>query len=144
MQETEDLIAQLISIHGEAGVCPTAESWRAIFALGETSPIHILNLLKFKKQVNSAGGPISGASAYRKYSSGVGAAFVRVGGQQVFFGRVGHMFAFGPANDWDAAVVTRYPSARALADMWLSREFVDAHSNRLDDVERSQVLVFEG
>jgi uncharacterized protein (DUF1330 family) len=72
----------------------------------------------------------------------VGAAFVRVGGQRVYFGRVGHIFAMGEASDWDAAIVTRYPSADALAQMWLSPEFIDAHKNRTHGVERSQVLMF--
>src|SRR6266481_1227812 len=49
---------------------------------------------------------------------------------------VGHMFGLGPVNDWDAAIVTRYPSAEALAEMWLSREFIAAHKNRADGVER--------
>lgn len=52
------------------------------------------------------------------------------------------MFAFGSANDWDAAIVTLYPSAHALAAMWLDPEFVGAHQNRQDGVEGSQVLVF--
>jgi uncharacterized protein (DUF1330 family) len=40
-----------------------------------------------------------------------------------------------------AAVVIRYPSARALADMWLDPEFIAAHSHRVDGGE-SRVLVF--
>lgn len=51
-------------------------------------------------------------------------------------------FAFGAVSGWDAAVVTRYPSAEALAQMWLDPRFVAAHNNRVDGVERSQVFVF--
>ncbi len=139
---TEILIEKLVEIHGEEGVCPTAHSWREIFKLGQSGPIHIINLLKFRQQVDTPEGSISGAAAYGKYTAGVGTAFVRVGGQRIYFGRVGHIFALGDAGDWDAAIVTRYPSADALAQMWLSPEFVDAHKNRTDGVERSQVLVF--
>ena len=139
---TEILIKKLVETHGEDGVCPTAHSWREIFKLGHSGPIHIINLLKFSQQVDTPEGSISGAAAYGKYTAGVGTAFVRVGGQRIYFGRVGHIFATGDADDWDAAIVTRYPSADALAQMWLSSEFVDAHKNRTNGVERSQVLVF--
>ena len=139
---TEIVIEKLVETHGEEGVCPTAHSWREIFKLGQSSPIHLINLLKFRQFVDTPEGPISGAAAYGKYTAGVGTAFARVGGQRIYFGRVGHMFALGDVADWDAAILTRYPSADALAQMWLSPEFIEAHRNRADGVERSQVLVF--
>ena len=142
MQDIDSLVKQLVATHGEGGVCPSAESWREIFKLGGDNPIHIINLLKFRHRVESPDGPIAGAVAYGKYSAGVAAAFSRVGGKRLYFGRVGHMFGLGPLNDWDATIVTRYPSALALAEMWLSEEFMAAHKNRSDGVERSQVLVF--
>src|SRR5437660_775637 len=141
MEAQEELIRRLVAIHGEEGVSPTAQSWSEIFRLGSDGPIHIINLLKFRPQVETPDGPISGVAAYGKYTAGVGPAFARVGGQRIYFGQVGHAFALGPLADWDAAIVTRYPSADALAQMWLSPEFTSAHTNRVDGVERSQVLV---
>lgn len=141
--QIEVLIDRLVSTHGEEGVCPTRASWRAIFLLGQTGPLHLLNLLKFRTQVETSEGPIAGATAYAKYASGVGPAFARVGGQRIYFGRAGHIFGLGPLDDWDAAIVTRYPSAESLAEFWLSPEFINAHRNRTDGIERSQVLVFE-
>jgi uncharacterized protein (DUF1330 family) len=142
--DTAALVARLIEMHGEGGVCPTAEDWFKIMALGENGPVHILNLLKFKDEVETGEGPISGAAAYGKYSAGVSGAFSRAGGQRLYFGRVGHMFGLGVGDDWDAAILTRYPSAAALAQMWLSPEFVAAHEHRADGLERSQVMVFGG
>jgi len=142
MQNIDSLVKQLVATHGEDGVCPTAESWREIFKLGGDGPFHLINLLKLKHRVESSDGRIAGAVAYGKYSAGVAGAFARVGGKRLYFGRVGHMFGLGPLNDWDAAIVTRYPSALALAEMWLSAEFIAAHKDRSDGVERSQVLVF--
>ena len=140
--ETESLIEQLVTTHGEAGVCPTREDWRAIFAV--VGPLRILNLLKFKKEVADAAGRIAGDEAYGRYAQGVAPAFQRVGGQRVFAGRVSHAFAFGDKGDWDFAIVTRYPSAAGLAAMWLDPEFIKAHENRLDGVAASQVYVFGG
>ena len=109
--DISSLIDQLVAIHGEEGICPTANDWRAILGLQGKGPIRLLNLLKFRPEVITESGPISGADAYRKYSLGVAQAFARVGGERIFFGQVGYMFAFGDALDWDAAVLTRYPSA---------------------------------
>lgn len=138
----EAVIRQLVAIHGEEGVCPTADDWRAIFALGDGGPVDLLNLLKFKPQVETPEGPITGAAAYGKYTTANAGPFARVGGQRIYSGRVGHSFAFGEAGEWDAVILTRYPSAQALAQMWLDAAFIEAHKNRADGVERSQVLIF--
>jgi uncharacterized protein (DUF1330 family) len=141
--ETESIITQLVNIHGEEGVCPTRADWRAIFEIAP-GPIRILNLLKFASEVAGDGGKISGEAAYGNYVQGVGPVFQRAGGQRIFAGRVGASFAMGPKGDWDFAIVTRYPSAEALAAMWLDPEFIKAHENRLDGVAASQVYVFGG
>jgi uncharacterized protein (DUF1330 family) len=140
MHNLNDLVEQLVATHGEEGVCPAASDWRAILA--QEGAIHILNLLKFRPSVETDDGPISGAEAYGKYSSGVTEAFAGVGGQRIFRGHIEHMFSFGTVPGWDAAVVTRYPSADALAQMWLDPRFIAAHDNRVDGVEQSQVFVF--
>jgi uncharacterized protein (DUF1330 family) len=142
VEQPENSVRKLVETHGEEGVCPTTHSWREIFRLGRKGPIHIINLLKFKQKVDTPDGPVSGVTAYGKYTASVGPAFARVAGQRLYFGHVGHIFALGDVGDWDAAIVTRYPSADALAQMWLSPEFIEAHGNRVDGVERSQVLVF--
>ena len=140
MDGLNDLVGRLVTTHGEGGVCPTASDWHMI--LTHKGTLHLLNLLKFRPSVDTDDGPISGADAYDKYSSGVAQAFAEAGGRQIFRGRVQHMFAFGAVSGSDAAVVTRYPSAEALAQMWLDPRFVAAHNNRVDGVERSQVFVF--
>lgn len=138
----EALIDELVRTHGEAGVCPSAEDWRRIFALAEHGPVEILNLLRFADRVDSPEGAISGADAYARYSAGNAGAFTRVGAEVIYFGRVGHRFGLGAVDDWDAVIVTRYPDARALAQMWLDPEFIEAHASRIDGLVRSQVLVF--
>jgi hypothetical protein len=138
--ETDDLVRRLVAVHGEEGICPTAGDWRAILAV--EGAIHVLNLLAFKDEVFTTTGPRTGADAYRRYTMTVAEPFGRVGGERVFFGAVGHVFAFGATDDWDTAILTRYPSAHALALMWLDPTFVAAHENRVDGVDRSQVMIF--
>jgi hypothetical protein len=140
--ETEALVDRLVEVHGEGGICPTADDWRSILRFDPGGPIFILNLLKFKQTTSVSGETMSGSSAYDRYAIGVAPAFARAGGKQVFFGRVGHSFPDSADVEWDAAIVTRYPSPRALADMWLDSDFIEAHEHRVDGVEQSRVLIF--
>ncbi len=140
-QDAQALVKQLIAIHGEEGICPTAEDWGEILELSNDKAITILNLLKFKSEIETPEGVNSGLSAYTQYSAKVASAFARVGGKLVFFGKVGHIFPSAAAANWDAAILTRYPSPQALADFWLDQEFIDAHTHRVDGVDRSQVIV---
>jgi hypothetical protein len=136
-----EIIQRLVTIHGETGLSPTARDWKAIFAFNG-GPIEIMNLLKFKAEVATPDGPISGTAAYGRYAAANAQPFARAGGERLYFGRVAHIFGLGEAPGWDAAILTQYPSAAALAGMWLDPDFIAAHANRVDGVERSQVLVF--
>lgn len=141
--DIDALVKRLVATHGEQGVCPAARDWRAILSLGPT-PVNVLNLLKFKSRVETPEGVICGADAYARYAAGNARAFGRVGGEVVHFAHVKHSFGLGPLRDWDATILTRYPSARALAAMWLDPEFIAAHVHRSDGVERSHVLIYGG
>jgi uncharacterized protein (DUF1330 family) len=136
----EELVAHLIGLHGEEGICPSAADWRAILAV--PGAIHVLNLLAFVDDVPTPTGVRSGEDAYRRYTMSVAGPFARAGGERVFFGAVGHVFTFGAVDAWDTAILTRYPSALALAGMWLDPEFVQAHQHRVDGVTRSLVMIF--
>ncbi len=91
----KDIIERLIKIHGEEGLSPTAKDWAAILELPSEEPVNILNLLKFKTQVQSSEGLIPHNAAYAKYSQGVGAAFARNGGKRLYLGKVNHIFGNG-------------------------------------------------
>lgn len=139
--DLQALIEQLVALHGEAGLSPTVADWAAIFRCPADKSLNILNLLKFRPEVSTPAGPRSGLAAYGSYSAGVGPAFARVGGKTLYFGKVQHIFGTVAGTGWDAAILTRYPSPKALADFWLDAEFVAAHEHRVDGVEASRVLV---
>lgn len=136
----DDKISELVALHGEGGLSPTVDDWDRIYSM--SGPVQILNLLAFEDTVQTPAGDISGAKAYADYSRKVGPVFNRVGGKRLFFGPVNHSFGLGEPSHWDAAILTQYPSADALADMWLDPQFVSAHESRHAGVSRSQVLVF--
>jgi hypothetical protein len=140
-EETNNIVRRLVAIHGETGLSPAARDWEAIFEF-DGRPIEVMNLLKFKTEIETPEGPVSGAAAYGRYAAGNAQPFARAGGERLYFGRVAYIFGLGAAPDWDAVILTRYPSPLALANMWLDPDFIAAHKNRTDGVERSQVLVF--
>ncbi len=139
---SEDVIDKLVKLHGEGGLAPTRKDWQVIFAIEDAVPI--LNLLQFHFQVKCDEGMITGAEAYERYGQEAGPAFMRCGGKRIFFGNVEHIFGSEEGKGWDAAILTSYPSAAALANMWLDPVFIHAHSNRLDALKKSQVLIFNG
>jgi uncharacterized protein (DUF1330 family) len=139
--DLHDLVNRLVSLHGEMGLCPTKSDWEAILSCPAEKPVNILNLLKFKMEVQTPAGPTSGFAAYGNYSTGVGGAFTRVGGKTLYFGKVNHIFGTVAGTDWDAAILTRYPTPRALANFWLDEEFIAAHAHRESGVDKSRVLV---
>lgn len=141
IDDTKDLIRRLVEIHGEEGLSPTAADWAAILELPSEKPVNILNLLKFKSQVQTSEGTISGIEAYGKYSQGVGPAFARNGGKRLYFGKINHIFGTIAGTDWDTAILTEYPTPDALANFWLDDEFIAGHEHRNNGVEKSRVLV---
>jgi uncharacterized protein (DUF1330 family) len=135
------LVEHLVALHGEEGLCPTAQDWAAILRCPADRPVHILNLLQFKAEVQTPAGPCSGFDAYGRYSASAGPPFARVGGKVLYFGKVNHIFGTVHGTDWHAAIHTRYPTPRALADFWLDDEFVAGHRHRAHGVEASRVIV---
>jgi hypothetical protein len=119
-------------------------SWHRIFEVAADGPVTFVNLLGFHPTVPSSAGSLTGEQAYHRYTRATAGPFARVGGELPFFGSIDHGFGLDGHGDWDAVIVTRYPSARALADMWLDNEFIAAHANRRAGVARSQVLVSPG
>ena len=142
VMDVSELVERLIHLHGEGGVAPTADEWRAILQQPEAAPVTLLNLLQFKAEVATARGAISGRKAYDAYSNEVAPAFARVGAELLFRGRVAQVFSTTQCSDWHLAVLTKYPTPRALAEFWLDPEFVRAHAHRVDGVQQSMVLVF--
>jgi uncharacterized protein (DUF1330 family) len=138
---SHQLIDRLVALHGEDGLCPTRSDWEAILRCPVGKPLNILNLLKFKEEVETAKGRRSGMAAYGDYSTGVGPAFMRAGGKTLYFGKVDHIFGTVDGTDWHAAILTRYPSPEALANFWLDEEFFAAHTHRANGVAASRVLV---
>ena len=141
MENQEAVIRELVELHGEGGVCPTAAEWRAILSRPADRALELLNLLAFVEEVETDDGPASGADAYRAYTEAAAPAFERAGATLLHLAPVEQGFGTPPDQEWDMVVLTRYPTPRSVADFWLDEEFVAAHRHRADGVARSLVLV---
>ncbi len=108
---------------------PTPAQIQAFVALPDTSPIVMLNLLKFKAD--------GGQAEYAKYSAGVLPLVAKHGGKVLFMGR-GEFCFIGSAN-WDAVALVQYPSKRAFLEMTSSAEYQAIHHHRDAGLE-GQVL----
>lgn len=102
---------------------PERPQFEAFKALPRDTPIHMLNLVRFRdKAAYPADHPLAaenltGAQAYANYGKDSGPVFRRVGGGIVWRGTMEAML-IGPADErWDAIFVAHYPNSGAFLEM---------------------------
>jgi uncharacterized protein (DUF1330 family) len=129
-------------------VDPARENFDAFKALPRDTPIHMLNLVRFRDRSDYpdghplAGKGLTGAQAYAEYGRTSGPVFARVGGTVVWRGRMEAM-VIGPVDEkWDAAFIARYPDAAAFLQMVTDPEYKIAVVNRQAAVLTSRLIRF--
>ena len=75
----------------------------------------MLNLLRFR--------PDGGRERYAEYAAHVGALSHRYGVERLYVGSGGRALVAEDGQEWDAAILVRYPSRRAFADMIRDPEY---------------------
>lgn len=127
-------------------VDPEREQFDAFKALPRDTPIHMLNLVRFKAQASYpadhplAGRDLTGAEAYVHYGRDSGAVFARVGGRIVWRGTMETM-VIGPVDEvWDAVFVAEYPNSGAFMEMVTDPVYRQAVVHRQAAVETSRLI----
>ena len=127
-------------------VDPEREQFEQFKALPRDTPIHMLNLLRFRTRAEYppghplAGPGLSGAEAYRRYGEESGPVFAGVGGKILWSGRPEGVL-IGPADEqWHAAFIAAYPDAAAFLAMVTDPEYQRAVVNRQAAVETSRLI----
>lgn len=125
---------------------PERAQFDAFKALPRDTPIHMLNLVRFRDAAAYpadhplAGQGLSGAEAYALYGKGSGAVFRRVGGRIAWRGTMEAM-VIGPANEhWDAVFVAEYPNSGAFMEMVTDPVYREAVVHRQAAVETSRLI----
>lgn len=125
---------------------PERAAFEAFKALPRDTPIHMLNLVRYRERAAypadhpAAAETLSGAEAYRRYSEESGPVFRRVGGTILYSGRP-ECVLIGPADErWDAAFIAAYPHAAAFLEMVTDPDYRRAAVHRQAAVETSRLI----
>lgn len=125
---------------------PERAQFDAFKALPRDTPIHMLNLVRFKDRATYpddhplAGKALTGAEAYANYGKDSSAVFSRVGGSVVWSGTMEAM-VIGPADEhWDAMFIARYPNSGAFMEMVTDPVYRQAVVHRQAAVETSRLI----
>ena len=97
------------------------------------SPIHMVNLLKFKEKAEYEDGRetnLSGAEAYAIYGQEVQGHVKKVGGSGVFTGQVSRLMLGEVDELWDMIAVVTYPSRKAMLAMITDPDYQESAKHR--------------
>jgi uncharacterized protein (DUF1330 family) len=132
----------------EQYVDPSRVSFDAFKALDRTTPILMLNKLKFYYQARyETGHPLAdtrmtGAEAYANYGADSGPIFSCVGGSIVWRGNF-ESTVIGPRDEsWDQVFIARYPNAGAFLKMVTDPVYQQAVKHRQAAVLTSRLQRF--
>ncbi len=122
-------------------VDPTKENFAQFRQLQREGPLHMLNLLRFRKEAAYDDGTVAtGAEAYRNYARESGPVFARLGGRQVWLGTP-ELTLIGPSDEkWDLAFIAEYPSVDAFVAMLRDPEYRRAVRHRQAAVADSRLI----
>ena len=129
---------------------PSRENWEAFKALPRDTPIHMLNLIKFRDRAEyPAGHPnhgkgLTGREAYAIYSEAFQALVADDGAAMVWSGPL-ECTVTGPAGEWDEAFVMGYPDSGTFMAMVKNPRYVaEALPHRTAAVADSRLIRFAG
>lgn len=127
-------------------VDPERAQFDAFKALPRDTPIHMLNLVRFKDRATYpadhplAGAGLTGAQAYANYGKDSGAVFQRVGGGIVWRAAMEAMVIGPDGERWDAMFVASYPTSAAFMEMVTDPVYRQAVIHRQAAVETSRLI----
>jgi len=131
-------------------VDPSREQFEAFKALPRDTPIHMLNLIKYRDVADyPAGHPnhgkgLSGQEAYREYGRAIAQILARVGAQRQWGGGKLECVVTGREGEWDDAFVMGYPNSAAFLEMVTDPEYRQHVAHRTAAVADSRLIRFGG
>jgi len=123
---------------------PNEKQLEALMKADQTTPIVMVNLLKFHDKAiyedgRDAGG-ISGAEAYARYGA-VAQRKIKAAGGWILWNSPREQLVVGTEqDDWDAVVLVRYPSRKAFLEMTSDPEYLEATPHRRAGLERTALI----
>ena len=125
-------------------ITPTPKQFEAFLGLDLDSPIHMVNLLKYRKRADyrteiADDADCSGAEAYARYGRNTLKTIAAVGGRIVWSGSPA-LVLIGDGGEWDQVVIVEYPSADAFRTMMAMPDYQAGHVHRQAGLERTLLL----
>lgn len=119
----------------------TKEDYNQFRDMDRPGPIHMLNLVKLRKQATYEDGrEATGAQAYAAYGRESAPVFSRLGGRIIWRGAL-EMIMIGPKDEtWDLCFIAEYPGPQAFAEMLKDPEYRLAMLHRQAAVEDSRLI----
>ncbi|MDG1932133.1 MAG: DUF1330 domain-containing protein, partial [Luminiphilus sp.] len=114
------------------------EQIRAFIKEDDGTPVHMVNLLKFKDKAEYEDGretDLTGQQAYAIYSADIKGQIEKVGGQVVFEGQASQLLVGEVEDLWDMIAVVRYPNVQAMAKMTSDRAYGEIAIHRIAGLE---------
>ena len=127
---------------------PTRAQFDAFKALPRDTPIHMLNLLRYREHAAYPDGHEhadqgwTGRRAYEEYGKTSGPIFARVGGSIVWRGGFETVVTGPEGERWDDGFVAGYPNAGAFLKMVTDADYQRAVVNRTAAVADSRLVRF--
>jgi len=133
-----------------AYVDPSREGWQAFKDLPRDTPIHMLNLVKFRDLADypeghpNHGKGLTGREAYEIYREGFQRVVAGDGAAMVWEAPM-ECVVTGPDGEWDEAFVMGYPNSGLFMAMVKNEEYIrDVVPHRTAAVADSRLIRFRG
>ncbi len=117
----------------ENKVTPNEEQMKGFMDGDTDTPIHMVNLLKFKSKAEYEDGrktDLTGAQAYAIYGAEVQEHLAKVGGSGIFSGRVSRLMLGEVEELWDVVAIATYPSKKAMLKMITDPDYIESAKHR--------------
>ncbi len=129
---------------------PSRENWMAFKDLPRDTPIHMLNLIKFRDLAEypeghpNHGKGLTGREAYAIYKEGFQRVVANDGAAMVWEALI-ECTVTGPADEWDEAFVMGYPNSGLFMAMVKNEEYIrDVVPHRTAALADSRLIRFAG
>lgn len=119
---------------------PTKAQVEALLASGETGPVVMLNLLRFKERASEPDVGLSGTEAYQRYAVRMRALVEANGGRFLWIGRIDSQVIGEGADGYQVAALVEYPSRRVFVELATSAEMQEIGVHRAAGLEGQWLL----
>jgi uncharacterized protein (DUF1330 family) len=121
---------------------PTQEQIQRLATSEDSSPVIMINLLRFKERADGidAADGITGAEAYMRYAVAVQPFLEGVGGRLLMSLAATESVVGPDEREWDMLLAVEYPSRAAFLKMAADPEYLKIHAHRVAALSDARLI----